>query len=177
MYPACIKSSQCIRNANSLFRRPLCVIEAPEDSFAYRDVYRGGQTTATRINDLGNGTLLEISLHEDFEGLNWGIESWQDGLIWRYYSRTFGDGLFARGMVRMAQKSRPIVRQATHSEPLLHLAVCRVVRASGTAKALDAVFYQVLDIVGPIAGEYTPWSQLPYFERCLVESLVASPIG
>ena len=37
----------------------------------------------------------------------------------------------------------------------LHLALCRVAHACGAAKALDEVFYYDLDIMCPVAGEYT----------------------
>jgi len=156
-------------------------------------MFTGGQLTTTqvskRINDLGNGLLLEGNLHHAFGKLKLGIEPRQEvGQPWRYYIRTFQRVLFVRGGGGDGAEI-DFNRQTTHPLPhpelcKLHLAVCGVAHACGAAEVLDDLFYHDPDVLGPVAGSFTlptmPGSNdfvLPYLERRLFEeSLVSDSI-
>ena len=83
-----------------------------------------------------------------------------DGQIWRYHiQKPLRRSCLYGEVAKVAYK---IMFNRTTSHPLpnpwlceLHLVLCRVAHACGAAKALDDVFYCDLDIMCPVAGEYT----------------------
>ena len=118
----------------------------------------------TGINDLGNGLLLEPTLHKPFGCLRWGIEPWYDGKIWRYRIETFDSGFFARGSARDGAE---IVSNRTAGHPLpdlqlcgLHLVVCRVACA---AETLNDLFFHDPNIV--ITGRVRESTSPTHLER------------
>ena len=145
------------------------------------------QDILSDINVVENGILLHHDVHKAFGDLAWGIRTETENGVCRYFIKTFRPRIYFQRQGVGNETELYLSTASGHRLPnpkvcALHLAVCAVASACGTANVFKELFEHDPDIVGPVAGQHTlptdPASDrfvIPYFERRLFEETAYVP--